>query len=69
MAEVSFSRPQGRIRVTFPEGMDLSEVRDAIVNHMSVAILARRSFDNGEPSNPPVTGRCKSKLKEDKSDA
>jgi hypothetical protein len=44
--------------------MPLDEVRDAIVNHMSVAILAQRKFREGEPSNPPSSGDQKRSLME-----
>ncbi|MCJ8334583.1 MAG: hypothetical protein MJH10_10120 [Epibacterium sp.] len=64
MAEVAFIRPQGRIRVLFPDDMDMADARDAIVNHMAVAIMAQQAYDAGVPSNPPHSGVEKTDLKE-----
>lgn len=57
MAQIGFSRPEGRVTIQYPDEMSLDDLAETIEVYISVCKLARSSVDS-----PPRTGQEKSKL-------
>ncbi len=54
MAQISFSVPEGRVQILYPDGMCLDELEEAVGIHMSVVRLSR-----AKRHKPPFTDRIK----------
>lgn len=59
MAEIGFSRPEGRVRIHFPDEMSLDDLASTVALHVAICNAAK-----DKTHNPPDTGRKKSHLME-----